>query len=288
MAAPFPTSYFIGIGTAISNLGVLTELSGGSYARLACGFTGTAVSGLTQTPTIFVVATAPTPAVNSYYGAIFDSLTGGNLIAYWTWNPPYTGSLTAFPSTVINLVFNQQVSVALNLALVGGQGSSGSLIDAGAQIGTVNGNPMLAGSRLAIGAGGSLVAHLGQGQWVGSMDVQGTLYVASLASGNILTGITALAGGANSALTPVLSAFINKLTVCATLNDSAILAGPAVFPTGSVVMVTNAGAAGAAVFPDTGASINSSAANVALVVPNAKSAMFVRVGSLNWFAILSA
>jgi len=125
MAIPFPTTYFIGIGTAISNLGVITELSGGSYARLACGFTGSALSGLTQTVGPWVVAAAPTPAVNSLYGMIFDAVTAGNLIAYWTWSAPFTGSLTAFPSTVINLNFNSYVSQALNMSLLGGAGSSG-------------------------------------------------------------------------------------------------------------------------------------------------------------------
>lgn len=157
MAVPFPTTYFLAIGTAISNLGVLTELSGGSYARLACAFTGTALSGLTQTVGPWVVATAPTPAVNSYYGAIFDAVTGGNMIAYWNWNPPFTGSLTAFPSTVINISFNAYVQPSLNLSLLGGAGTSGALLDAGAQIGLAQGNPLLAGTRLSL-QNGALVA----------------------------------------------------------------------------------------------------------------------------------
>jgi hypothetical protein len=158
MAIPFPTTYYLGIGTAISNLGVMTELSGGSYARLACNFTGSALSGLTQTVGPWVVATAPTPAVNSLYGMIFDAVTAGNLIAYWTWSAPFTGSLTAFPSTVINLGFNTYIQQALNLSLLGGSGTSGSQIDQGSQIGIAQGgNPLIAGTRLSL-QNGALVA----------------------------------------------------------------------------------------------------------------------------------
>ena len=162
MAIPFPTTYFIGIGTAISNLGVITELSGGSYARLACNFTGSALSGLTQTVGPWVVATAPTPAVNSLYGMIFDVVTlgSGNLIAYWTWSAPFTGSLTAFPSTVINLGFNTYLQQAINLSLLGGAGSSGSSIDAGAQIGIAQGgNPLIAGCKLTMQSGALVAAR---------------------------------------------------------------------------------------------------------------------------------
>lgn len=282
MASPFPTTYFLAIGTAVSNLGALTELSGGSYARLACAFTGTAISGLTQTVGPWVVATAPTPAVNSYYGAIFDGVTGGNLIAYWNWNSPYTGSLTAFPSTVINVTLNTAISTALNLALQGGQGSSGSLFDAGAQIGTVNGNPMLAGSRLGIVPGGSLAAHLGSGQWIGSADVQGNLYSNSFGSGNINNGVTALSGGASSSSTPVLSGFFNRVTVVATASDSVILPSPVNYPgaPGTWLLVANSGSNILKVVPDSPAVINSAATTYTLPVNT--SVQFTRISSTQW------
>lgn len=286
MAAPFPTTYYLAIGTAISNLGAFTELSGGSYARLACAFTGTAVSGLTQTVGPWVVATAPTPAVNSYYGAIFDSVTGGNMIAYFTWSSPYTGSLTAFPSTIINIVFNQYISTSLNLALQGGPGTSGALLDAGAQIGTMNGNPMLAGCRLGIGVGGSLVAHLGSGQWVGSQDVQGSQFANAYGSGNINNGITALAGGASSSSTPVLSGFYNRVTVVATAGDSVVLPGPTSYPgaPGTWLLVTNSSASlSMNVLPDSPAVINAALTSIAMAT--AKSATFFRVSSTQWVTI---
>lgn len=285
MAAPFPTSYFLAIGTAVSNLGVLTELSGGSYARLACGFSGNAISGLTQTTSAWVVATAPTPAVPMIYGAIFDGLTGGNMIAYWNWNAPYTTSLTAMPIQTINITLNTYISTALNLALLGGQGSSGSLIDAGAQLGTANGNPLLAGCRLNINTGGSLTAHLGQGQWVGSMDVQGSLFTNALGSGNINTGVTALAGGASSASTPVMTGFFNRITVCATSLDSVVLPGPTttVGAPGSLLLVYNSGAAAAGILPDSPATIN--AAATTLVMATATGALFFRDSSTHWISI---
>lgn len=290
MALPFLTSYYLGIGTAISNLGVPTELSGGSYARLACAFTGSAMAGLTQTVGPWVVATAPTPAVNCTYGLMFDSLTGGNLIGYWNWSPgtsgTYTGSLTAFPSTVINISFTNNIAIAMNLAVQGGQGTSGSLFDAGSQIGTVNGNPMLSGVRLAINSAGSLVPHVAGGQWIGSVDVQNVLAFGTMLTTNNNNGVTALAGGANSALTPVLTGFFNRVTTVVTSADSVALPPPSIAPVGSMlVVVNNAAANPVAVFPDTGAIINALAVNTAISMAVAKSAVFCRVASLSWITI---
>lgn len=286
MAAVFPTTYYLAIGTAVSNLGVLTELSGGSYARLACGFTGNAISGLTQTTTAWVVATAPTPAVPMIYGAIFDGLTGGNMIAYWNWNAPYTTSLTAMPIQTINITFNTAVSTALNLALQGGPGTAGSMIDAGAQIGTANGNPLLAGCRLNINPGGSLTAHLGQGQWVGSMDVQGSLFANNIGSGNINTGVVALAG-ASAAATPVLTGFYNRVTTTAVSLDSVALPPPSLGngAPGSLLLLTNSGAQTLRVFPDSGANINAAAASIVLTTGIA--CLFFRESSTHWVTIPS-
>lgn len=285
MAAVFPTTYFLGIGTAVSNLGVLTELSGGSYARLACGFTGNAISGLTQTTSAWVVATAPTPAVPMIYGAIFDGLTGGNMIAYFNWNAPYTTSLTAMPIQTINITFNTYISTALNLALLGGQGSSGSLIDSGAQLGTANGNPLLAGCRLGINPGGTLAAHLGQGQWVGSMDVQGSLYTNAFGSGNINTGVTALAGGASSASTPVMTGFFNRIAVCATSLDSAVLPPTTSNPgaPGTFLLLSNGGVAALKLIADSPAVIN--AALTSLTIGIGTSCTFFRASPTQWYTI---
>jgi hypothetical protein len=282
--AIFPTTYFMAIGTAISNTGVLTELTGGSYARLACGFTGNAVGGLTQTTSAWVVATGPTPAVNSLYGAIFDAVTLGNMVAYWNWNPPFTGSLTAFPITTINIQFNSQISAALNLAVTGGAGSFGSLIDDGAQIGTVNGNPMIAGTRLLINDGGSLVPHVTAGTQANGMDVLGPIAFTSLVSSNQNNGIAALAGGANSSATPVLFGFLNRITTVTSGNDSVALPPVTAAPVGSILMVVNnSGANSVRIFPDTGAVINNAAAS--LDMANAKSCLFCRTTPIQWTTI---
>lgn len=285
MALPFPTTYYLAIGTAISNAGVPTELSGGSYARLACGFTGTAMAGLTQTVGPWVVATAPTPAVNSYYGLLYDALTGGNLIAYWTWNSPYTGSLTAFPSTVINISFSNNYAIAMNMAVTGGQGTTGSLIDSGAQIGTVNGNPMLAGNRLSIAPGGVLAAHIAGGQWVGALDVQNQLSFAQAATTNINNAVTALAGGSSTASTPVMTGFFNRLTTVTTSLDSVILPALSIAPVGSMVAIVNSGAQTASVWPDTGSSVNAIAANTIMPLIALKSAIFCRISPTLWVTI---
>lgn len=290
MATPFPTTYYIGIGTAISNTGVPTELSGGSYARLACAFTGTAISGLTETVGPWVVATAPTPAVPSLYGLMYDSLTGGDLVAYWQWNPgsngTYTGSLTAFPSTTINITFNTYIQTALNLALQGGSGTTGSLLDQGAQLGTVNGQPLLAGSRLGIGPGGYLAVHLGTGQWIGNADVQNTLFFGQLATSSINNGITALSGGGTAGAVPVLSGFFNRITTSAASGDSCILPPLIQAPVGSIVTVVNNGASISKVWADAGASVNVSG-TLTLAVGVGFACLFTRITPVLWSSIPS-
>lgn len=98
----------------------------------------------------------------------------------------------------------------------------------------------------------------------------------------VKTGITALAGGANSASTPVLTGRINVVSVCATAADSTAL--PAGQPQGTEVIIRNSGAAACAVFPNTGATINGGSANASVSVTNAKGAIFYQVGTdgLTW------
>ena len=289
MAAPLPTTYAYSVGTAIGLPGVnkttsgqlsYTELSGGSYARKACGFTGTAISGLTQNLAIFVVATAPTPAVPILYGMIFDTSTllTGNLICYWELAQPYTTSLTAYPATTFNLVFNSYVASALNLALQGGD--TGALVDAGAQIGTMNGQPLIAGCRLAIGVGGTLVPHQGKGSLSSNIDVQNSVYFGSLGSNSTNNPITALSGGGSTGA-PVLTGFFNRIGTCATSLDSAIL--PAA-PTGSILHVVNNGAQTAQIFADTGGSINT-ASTTTFNMTAGTAVYFNRITSALWSTV---
>lgn len=100
----------------------------------------------------------------------------------------------------------------------------------------------------------------------------------------VATGLTAKAGGGQSGAT-ALTGNINRVTTCATLNDSAILPPATV---GLRVSVYNAGAATLAVYPQSGESINSGAANALFAVATTKSALFECVATGLWNAILSA
>lgn len=107
----------------------------------------------------------------------------------------------------------------------------------------------------------------------------------------IKTPIVALAGGANGATTPVLDGDINVLSTVATAADSVRL--PANQPPGSQLIVRNSGAASSNVFPPAGGTINGAAADAALAVANAKTTMFIQVGTgastgLTWVTLTGA
>jgi len=100
----------------------------------------------------------------------------------------------------------------------------------------------------------------------------------------VATGLTAKAGGGQSGAT-ALTGNINRVTVCATIADSALL------PPGTVgkrVSVYNAGAASCTVYPATGEAINSGAANAGFAVAATKGAIFECVAAGLWNAVLSA
>lgn len=100
----------------------------------------------------------------------------------------------------------------------------------------------------------------------------------------VATGLAAFAGGGQGSAT-ALTGNVNRVTVCATAGDSAKLP-PAVV--GRRVSLYNAGAASCNVFPQTGESINSGAANAAFAVANTKGAIFECVATGVWNAVLSA
>lgn len=95
-----------------------------------------------------------------------------------------------------------------------------------------------------------------------------------------LSGITALAGGANSASTTQLPATtLVTVSTCATSADSVrIPIGEA----GDEMWVLNSGAAPCAVFPQTGGSFNGGTADAKFTVTNAKLAHFKNIGGSNW------
>jgi len=102
--------------------------------------------------------------------------------------------------------------------------------------------------------------------------------------GGVNTGVTALAGGANSASTPVMSSGVNVVSVCATAGDSVRL--PANIPQGGTVMVVNTSAATLDIFPNSGATINAGTADSEKGIATLTGATFVQVGAtgLTWVA----
>lgn len=271
---------FVALGTGISNTGAFVEAT--TYTRPAVALTGTALSGLTQALSQITGPTGPVGGIITK-GAIFDSLTGGNMLCYWDWI--VTAAVPAnFLAVTLNVVFNTYLQTALNLALLGGQGTSGSWVDAGAQIGTMNGAPLIAGTRLNIAPGGNLTVHVGSGQWLGNAEVQGTLAVNAL-MGSVNNGITATPGASQTGAA-VMSAFINRVATVASATDSCILPGPTIAPVGTtLVVINNAAANSLNLYPDVGAAINAAGTNTAVALAVSKSALLVRVSSLLWITI---
>ncbi len=98
-------------------------------------------------------------------------------------------------------------------------------------------------------------------------------------------GITALAGGALSASTPVLTLGANTVTTVASSADSVVLPSAVA---GSVVFVANAGASAMQVFGKGSDTINGTAGATGISVANNKRILFVAVTNGKWFSLLSA
>lgn len=189
---------FFALGTGISNVGAFLEA--GNYTRPAVNFTGNSIAGLSQSIAQITGPTTPVGGVLTK-GAIYDAVTGGNLIAYWDWNIT-TAVPNNFPALSAGVIFNSYLQSALNMSLTGGVGTSGSTIDQGGLIGFFNGQPMVTGTKLAIQAG-SLVAQAGSVSNVplalsGNLTLTGTsLFFETYLSG-IVAGTTRTAAGATA------------------------------------------------------------------------------------------
>lgn len=156
MATVVLAGYFaLGTGMGVGNS--FQEVSGGSYVRIIVNNSGTYSTGTTQTISTFAAATTPV-GLPIRLGAIYDASTAGNLLAYWEMPFPLTASTTALPSTVFNLVLSSGVIAALSTA--------GNMFAAGSQIGTMCGNPLIAGNTLIGGASGALTYEPSQGGYV--------------------------------------------------------------------------------------------------------------------------
>jgi len=104
---------------------------------------------------------------------------------------------------------------------------------------------------------------------------------AVMGSTSVLSGITALAGGANSASTPQLpQRAVIVISTCATSADSVRMP---VGEAGDECIIRNAGAAPCAVFPQAGGAFKGGSADASFTVTNAKTALFKCVSAGNWY-----
>lgn len=111
------------------------------------------------------------------------------------------------------------------------------------------------------------------GMWKGAVN-------AVLGIGTTLSGVTAVAGGANDATTPQLvSNDVIVISTCATSADSVRMP---VGELGDSCWILNNGAAPCAVFPQTGGAFNGGTANAKFTVTNAKLAIAKNIGGGNW------
>ena len=96
-----PTAWYIGLFTvAPSDAGGGTEVSGGSYARKAVAFTVSGNLATNSAAVEFDVATADWGIITSV--AVFDAVSGGNMIAYAT----LTASKTIANGDVLRIPLN--------------------------------------------------------------------------------------------------------------------------------------------------------------------------------------
>jgi hypothetical protein len=112
---------------------------------------------------------------------------------------------------------------------------------------------------------------------------------AQTVNGSLVTGIVAHAGGTQAAAiadsASWLTGVTNVVATCATSADSCLLP---LADQGDVIYVRNNGAAPCGVYPRTGGKINNAAADAVFTVTNAKTAVFVSLGGVDWIAALSA
>ena len=96
-----PTAWYIGLFTvAPSDAGGGTEVSGGSYARKSVAFTVSGNLATNSAAVEFDVATADWGTITSV--AVFDAVSGGNMIAYAT----LTASKTIANADVLRIPLN--------------------------------------------------------------------------------------------------------------------------------------------------------------------------------------
>lgn len=181
-------SGYVALGTSFVS-GSFIEVAGGSYAREALNLTGSAAAGLTQNLTLIAAAATPANAPIRL-GAVFDALTGGNLLMWWEWATlPLTPVGTAFPATTINMKLYDNISAEMF--------ASGGAIDPGAMLGFVNNAPLVAGNRLLIQGGNLVFENAGSMRSENPLFSMGGVNVGRFdAAGNFIIKGTVTAAGA--------------------------------------------------------------------------------------------
>lgn len=112
----------------------------------------------------------------------------------------------------------------------------------------------------------------------GAQTINGVKTFGSIPLLKATNAIGAFAGGGQASATALTSS-INSITICATAGDSAKLP---IATAGSIVQVSNLGAAYANIFPATGDLIDALAANVALALPVGGSLFFTCAVTGSW------
>lgn len=231
---------FVALGVG-APAGVLTELTGGSYARLALALVGDFQAGATQALAAFGAATGPvastlTAATPTQIraGAIFNSASGGNQLCHWGWGPPASQTLitTAFPAVTLNLTLIGTLAASYNIF--------SGIMTPGELLGTMNGNPMITSTNLSI-VGGVLQVAVG--------------FTASVLS--IVPAVVSAAGTTQGTATPLTSQ-----SVIVTVSGS----GAGVVATLPYHKVFNRGANALLLYPASGAQFEALGANAPVSV----------------------
>lgn len=179
---------YFALGTGFGPGYAFQEVSGGSYARIIVNNSGTYQTGTTQTISTFAAATAPA-GLPMRLGAIFDLITAGTMLAWFEMPFPLTAVGTALPSTVFNM--------SLSTGVIGYLGNTNNVFQAGSQIGTMNGAPLIAGVTLIGGASGALTYEPAQGTIITNPIFMnsGTAVARFDASGNLILKGTVTSSG---------------------------------------------------------------------------------------------
>ena len=245
-------SGYLAIGTAFtSSTGTLTESAGGGYARPPVTLTYDAAS---NSFTVSAGEFGPASSAQWTAGvelAIYDSLTGGTMLFAWAQATPAAIVTASFsvPSSTIQLSKPWAVGTPLpNLSVVG----------------TVYNT-----------------AVQGVSVYTGAAQVQISAAAAASALPYTAAGIVAKAGGTKALATP-LTATINQVATCATLNDSLLLppAIPGNYPYG--LLIANDGAAAATVYGQGTDTVDAVATATGVQLTNATRCIYYISGPGTW------